>query len=194
MSSQETNKLPIPVKNLRGNQELLQEAAKKIKAIILDVDGVLTDGRFGYTSNPDDEVKFFNAQDGHAMKMAMRGDLLIGVISGRKSAANRKRFEELEISFFHERQKVKLDCFAKVLTEHNLKAEECLYMGDDVIDIPLLRRVGIGVAVSNSVPDTLKHADMITELPGGHGAVREVINLLLQTQNKWDNLMTRYLA
>ncbi len=159
---------------------------------MLDVDGVLTDGTFGYNSNPDDEIKFFNARDGHAMKMALRGDLKIGIISGRKSAANRKRFTELGITFFHEGQKNKLECFEKVIAEMNVSPEECLYVGDDVIDIPLVRRCGIGVAVADAVPELQAEADMITTACGGKGAVREVLVWLLKAQSKWDMLMERY--
>lgn len=172
----------------------LSDKAKNIRIVILDVDGVLTDGTFGYNSNPDDEIKFFNARDGHAMKMALRGDLKLGVISGRKSAANRKRFNELGITFFYERQKNKLDCFQKVCEEMNISPEECLYIGDDVIDIPLVRRCGIGVAVADAVDELKDVADMITTIKGGKGAVREVLVWLLKTQGKWEKLMERYYA
>ncbi len=170
----------------------LHDRAKKIKLIILDVDGVLTDGRFGYTSNPDEEIKFFNAKDGHAIKMALRAGLMIGVISGRESKANRKRFQELDITFFHERQKDKLACFDKVIAEYNLAHDEILYIGDDIIDMPIVKRCGIGVAVADAVPELIKISDMVTEINGGHGAVREVIAWLMQQQGSWAEQMERY--
>ena len=170
----------------------LSDKAKKIRIVILDVDGVLTDGSFGYTSNPEEEIKFFNAKDGHAMKMAMRGDLELGVISGRKSAANRKRFNELGISFFFERQINKLECFEKLVADRGISPEECMYVGDDVIDIPLVRRCGIGVAVADAVPELVDVADMVTKEVGGKGAVREILVWLLKEQGKWDGLMERY--
>ncbi|MGL4854248.1 MAG: KdsC family phosphatase [Lentisphaeria bacterium] len=171
---------------------LLSDKAKKIRLVILDVDGVLTDGRFGYTSNPEEEIKFFNAKDGHAMKMALRADLMLGIISGRESAANRKRFNELGLTFFRERQLDKLESFREVLSEFNLSAEECLYVGDDVIDIPLVMACGIGIAVNDSVAELKEVADIVTMANGGHGAVREVLAWLLKAQNKWDSLMERY--
>lgn len=170
----------------------LHDKAKLIKLVILDVDGVLTDGRFGYTSNPDEEIKFFNAKDGHAMKMLMRSGVKLGVISGRGSAANRKRFDELGLTFFYEKQTDKLKCFKEMLVEYDLNAEDCLYMGDDVIDLPLVLRCGIGVAVSDAVPELIEVADLVTEIPGGKGAVRETLVWLMKEQGQWDHLMKRY--
>ncbi len=170
----------------------LPDKAKKIKLVILDVDGVLTDGTFGYTSNPDEEIKFFNAKDGHAMKMLMRAGLKLGVISGRESAANRKRFAELGLTFFYEKQHDKLKCFNEMLPEYGITAEECLYVGDDVIDLPLVMRCGVGVAVADAVPELIERADLITQAIGGKGAVREVIVWLLKEQGLWDGLMERY--
>jgi 3-deoxy-D-manno-octulosonate 8-phosphate phosphatase (KDO 8-P phosphatase) len=170
----------------------LHDKAKLIKLVILDVDGVLTDGSFGYTSNPDEEIKFFNAKDGHAMKMLIRSGVMLGIISGRGSAANRKRFDELGLTFFYEKQTDKLCCFEKVLAKYDLSMENCLYMGDDVIDIPLVTRCGIGVAVSDAVPELIEVADLVSEIAGGKGAVRETLVWLMKAQGTWDDLMLRY--
>lgn len=167
----------------------LYDKLKNVRCVLLDVDGVMTDGRFGYTTNPDEEIKFFNAKDGHAIKMALWGGLKVGVISGRRSAANRKRFEELNLSFFYERQKDKLACFEKMLEEHGFTAEECIYVGDDVIDMPLLRRCAVGIAVADAVPEVLEMADHITTANGGYGAVREVLVEVLKAKGLWDELM-----
>ncbi|MCK5835004.1 MAG: HAD hydrolase family protein, partial [Lentisphaeria bacterium] len=115
-----------------------------------------------------------------------------GVISGRGSAANRKRFEELGLTFFYEKQTDKLKCFKEMLEDQNLTAEECLYMGDDVIDLPLVLRCGIGVAVSDAVPELIEVADLVTDIVGGKGAVRETLVWLMQAQGTWDGLMERY--
>ena len=117
------------------------EAFRKIKAVVLDVDGVLTDGRAGYGA--EEEIKFFHLRDGHWMRMALRTGLKVGILSGRGSRANRRRAEELGLSFCYENCKDKLEGFERLLAEHSFRAEECLYIGDDVIDMPVMRRAGV---------------------------------------------------
>ncbi len=168
------------------------EAAPKIKAIILDVDGVLTDGTVGY--GPGGRVKFFNIKDGHAIKMALREGLLVGILSGRDDPANRERAEELKLSFAYTGEKDKVAAFKRLLQEHGLSAEECLYMGDDVTDIPVLRQAGIGVAVGDAVEAVKNLADAISPLAGGKGAVRQTIVRLMKTQGTWQRAMARYLG
>ncbi len=167
--------------------------ARKIKAIILDVDGVMTDGTVGYTGGGD-PIKFFNVRDGHAIKMALRQGLLVGIISGRSDAATTRRAEELQMSFLHAGQKVKLEALAKVLAEFGLTADECLYVGDDVVDIPVMRKVGLAVCVADADPALLPFAHWQTSLGGGAGAVREVIFRIMQEQGAWDAAMERYLG
>ncbi len=163
-----------------------------ITTIILDVDGVLTDGRVGY--GDEDEIKFFNVRDGHGIKLAMRAGLQVGLLSGRSAAANRRRAEELGMNFVYENCKNKLQTFEKLLQEHSLRAEQCLYIGDDIVDGPVMKRCGIGITVADA-PDYMdEFSDMRTRLPGGRGAVREVLDWLLQKQSKWDALMERYRA
>ena len=162
----------------------------KIVAIVLDIDGILTDGRMGYSSG--DEVKFFHVRDGHGIKLAMRAGLKVGALSGRSAAANRKRAEELGFDFLYEGKKDKRAAFLELLKEHNLTAEECLYIGDDVVDAVPMRMAGIGVTVADAPEYMDEFCDMRTALPGGHGAVREVLDWLLHRQNKWEALMERY--
>ena len=163
---------------------------RKIKAVVLDVDGVLTDGRAGFGG--ENEIKFFHLRDGHWMKLAMRAGLKVGLLSGRGSEANRKRAAELGLSFIYENCKDKLEGFERLLAEHGLRPEECLYIGDDVIDLPVLRRAGVAVAVADAVPELDEAADFRTQLPGGHGAVYEAIRRLLIEQEKLDSVMERY--
>jgi 3-deoxy-D-manno-octulosonate 8-phosphate phosphatase (KDO 8-P phosphatase) len=163
-----------------------------ITTIILDVDGVLTDGRVGY--GDEDEIKFFNIRDGHGIKLAMRAGLQVGLLSGRSAAANRRRAEELGMSFVYENCKNKLQAFEKLLHEHALRPEQCLYIGDDIVDAPVMRRCGIGVTVADAPEYMNEFCDIRTVLPGGRGAVREITDWLLQSQNKWDALMERYRA
>ena len=170
----------------------LHDKAQKIKAILLDIDGVLTDCRVGYSEN--DEVKFFHVRDGHGLKLAVRAGLIVGAVSGRSAQANRRRADELGFSFLYENQKDKRVAFKKLLTDFNLTPEECLYIGDDVIDIPIMRKVGIAVTVADAPEYVGDFCDMRTKTPGGHGAVREVLDWLLMEQGKWDELMQRYIT
>ena len=163
----------------------------KITAVVLDIDGVLTDGRFGYDGT-DNEIKFFHARDGHGIKLAMRAGLKVGALSGRSSNANRKRAAELGFSFLYEGKKNKEEAFQVLLDENDLTAEQVLYVGDDVVDVPVFRQAGVACCVKDA-PDYLDDfCDFRTTLPGGHGAVREVIEQLLKVQNKWDSLMQKY--
>lgn len=169
----------------------LSKKASEIKAIVLDIDGVLTDGRVGYGET--DEIKFFHVRDGHGLKMAKRAGLKVGALSGRSAGANRRRAKELDFDFFYEGQKDKKSAFQKLLEDNGLSGRECLYMGDDVVDIPPMRASGIAVTVADAPADMDRFVDMRTKLPGGHGAVREIVEWLLKEQGKWDSLMARYL-
>jgi len=166
-------------------------ALKRINTIILDIDGVMTDGRFGYDGT-DDEIKFFHARDGHGIKLALRVGMKVGVLSGRASKANRKRVAELGMTFIYEGEKNKEEAFNKLLDEHGILPEECLYIGDDVVDIPPMKMAGIGVTVADA-PDYLdEYCDYRTTLKGGYGAVREVIEIVLKEQNKWNQVTGKY--
>ncbi len=163
---------------------------QKIKLVICDIDGVLTDGRVGYGA--EDFLKFFHYRDGHWLKLAMRAGIKVGWLSGRKSRANARRASELGITFLKEDCIDKLASFEEILKEYRLTAEECLYIGDDVIDLPVMRRCGIAVAVADAVPELDEAADFRTAAPGGHGAVCEAMHKLLAGQGKLDELLERY--
>ena len=169
-----------------------QEKINKIKALVLDIDGVLTDGRMGYSAG--DEIKFFNAHDGHGIKMLMRAGFKVGALSGRQAKANRKRAEELGFDFLYENKKNKKEAFAVLLKENSLKAEECLYVGDDVVDLPVLRQAGIGVIVASAPEYMDEYVDFRTKAAGGHGAVREVCEWLLKQRGEWEKQMERYIS
>ncbi len=166
--------------------------ARKIRLLILDCDGVLTDGRIILL--PDgDETKAFDVKDGHAIVMAKRAGLPTAIISGRKSSIVRARARELGVAHLHEMAWVKKEPYEKILAEENIVDEEVCYVGDDVVDIPLLRRSGLGVAVADAVEEVKQHSHLITSRMGGRGAVREVIEFILKAQNKWDEALARYL-
>jgi 3-deoxy-D-manno-octulosonate 8-phosphate phosphatase (KDO 8-P phosphatase) len=174
-----------------SDQELI-DRARKVKLLILDCDGVLTDGRIILL--PDgDETKCFDVKDGHAMVMAQRAGLPIAIISGRKSSVVRARAKELGVAHLHEMAWVKKEPYEKILAEERLLDEEVCYVGDDVVDIPLLKRAGLGVAVADAVEETKNNCHLVTEHAGGKGAVREVIEFILKAQDKWDEALSRYL-
>lgn len=169
---------------------VLEEKAKKIKAIIMDIDGVLTNGQFGYSSS--DEIKFFHTRDGTAIVMARRTGLIVGAISGREAEANRRRGKELGFDFLYEGKKEKQHIFEDILAKFALTPDECLYIGDDVQDAAIIQQAGIGVFVGDA-PDYLdQFGDMRTRALGGHGAVREVVDWLLKAQNKWADVLKTY--
>jgi 3-deoxy-D-manno-octulosonate 8-phosphate phosphatase (KDO 8-P phosphatase) len=168
----------------------LEDKAKKIKAIILDIDGVLTNGQFGYSAS--DEIKFFHSRDGTAVVMARRAGLIVGAISGREAEANRRRAKELGFDFLYERKKEKQAVFEEIMARFALIPEECLYIGDDVQDAAIILQVGIGVFVGDA-PDYLdQFCDIRTQAPGGHGAVREVVDWLVQAHGKWQEALKAY--
>jgi len=171
----------------------LSEKCLKITAIVLDVDGVLTDGSIGY-GGTSDEIKFFNVRDGHGIKLAQRAGLRVGILSGRQSAANRTRAEELKLDFLYENIKDKDAGFTRLLEEQNLTAQECMYVGDDVVDARPMSRCGFAVAVGDAVTELDAVCDLRTQANGGRGAVREAIEFLLKEQGKWEQLMQRYFS
>ena len=169
------------------------EKCSKITAIVLDVDGVLTDGRIGYRDNGD-EIKFFDVKDGHGIVLARRAGLKVGILSGRKSKANAVRAAELHLDFYYEGCLNKAEGFAELLKKEGLKAEECLYIGDDLVDAQPMSCCGLAVATGDAVPELDAVADLRVKAPGGRGAVRETVELLLKEQGKWAKLLERYLG
>ena len=166
------------------------EKLRKIRALVLDIDGVLTDGGIGYDGER--TFKFFTYRDEHWIKMALRAGFIVGAISGAKSAANRQFTDGVGFSFCLEEMLNKLAGFEKVLSDWKLAPEECLYIGDDVIDMPPMRRAGVAVAVADAVPELDEVADWRTRAPGGRGAVCEVIRELLAACGKLDEALERY--
>lgn len=163
----------------------------KIRLLLLDVDGVLTDGRL--LIHPDgSESKWFNVYDGHRIRMWQRAGLMCGMLSGRCSEATSRRAEQLGISLVLQDCKEKLPAFEKLLAEVCLNPEEVAYVGDDLMDVPVLRRVGFAVAVANAPEEVRRYADYVTVRDGGKGAVAEVIEYLLRITGRWEELLQRY--
>jgi 3-deoxy-D-manno-octulosonate 8-phosphate phosphatase (KDO 8-P phosphatase) len=169
----------------------LLERARKTRLLIMDVDGVLTDGRIIQDSHGH-ELKVFDVKDGHGIVMAHRAKLRTALISGRESETITRRAKELGIELVFQKIWNKLEVYEKILVDTELTHHEVAYIGDDLIDIPLLRRVGLAVAVADAVDEVKAAAHLITQRPGGQGAVREVIELILRAQGHWDSLIERY--
>ena len=164
----------------------------EIKMLILDVDGVLTDGTLVIHSDGG-ESKFFNTLDGHGIRMWQRAGLKVALLSGRASEPTRRRAEQLNIEYVFEDCHDKLPTLEKFLEKLGLSPESVAFIGDDLMDLPAIRYVGFGIAVANAVDEVKKYADYVTERPGGAGAVREVIEYILKKTGKWQELMKRYL-
>lgn len=170
----------------------IKDRLLRVKLLILDCDGVLTDGRIVLLGD-DQETKFFDVKDGHGIRMAARAGLKTAIISGRAAPVVRARAKDLEIAYLHESAWVKIGPYEEILSAEGIGDEGVCYIGDDVTDIPLLRRAGLAVAVADAVDEAKQYAHYVTARAGGRGAVREVIDLILKAQGKWDEAMSRYL-
>ena len=169
----------------------MEERLKKIRLLLLDVDGVMTDGRIIFDSNGV-ESKFFNVKDGHGIKMLQRAGIEVGIISGRESKVVANRATELGIERVFQKATDKLSPYLKILADTGLVDGEVAFIGDDLIDIPVLKRVGFAAAPADAVAEVLPFAHFVTRNPGGFGAVREISDMLLRAQGKWDELTARY--
>lgn len=166
----------------------LRRRAEKIRLLLMDVDGTLTDGRIYLQSLPDGtatEMKVFSAYDGAGLKLAKLAGLRTGLITGRESAAVTRRAREAEMDFIYQNRGEKFAAYQEILRQAGLSDAEVAYVGDDLPDLPVLRRTGLAVAVANATLEVKRAAHYVTSAPGGQGAVREVVELLLKAQGKW---------
>ncbi|NDV28764.1 HAD family hydrolase [Desulfovibrio sp. JC010] len=164
-----------------------RQRAEKIKLLILDVDGVLTDGGLYYDKDGN-VTKRFNVQDGLGIKFAQQAGLDLAVITGLNHGAVEKRVTELGITEYYPGQKEKLPFYEKLLKDKGLTDEEVAYMGDDWIDAPVMVRVGLPMAVKNAQPEIFGISKWISSREGGHGAVREAISFILDSQGKLNDI------
>ncbi len=163
----------------------------EIKIVIIDVDGVLTDGKIMLDTNGN-ESKTFYVQDGTGITYLHRAGIKTAIISGRESKAVAHRAKELGIEDVYQGIHNKIEAYEKILKKHKIKDNEICYIGDDLIDLPILRRVGFSVAVPNAVLEVKKSVSYVTSARGGHGAIREVVEKILKSQGKWDMVISRY--
>lgn len=166
--------------------EEIDTKARRVKLVIFDVDGVLTDGSL-YLGDDGQEYKSFNSQDGHGMKMLQKSGVVIGIITGRTSEVVRIRMASLGVEHVYQGKLNKLPAYEELRDKLDLSDEQVAYVGDDVVDLPIMRRVGLAIAVSDAHPFVLQHAHWQTPHKGGRGAARDVCEMVMQAQ---DNLQT----
>jgi 3-deoxy-D-manno-octulosonate 8-phosphate phosphatase (KDO 8-P phosphatase) len=164
------------------------ERASRVKLMIFDVDGVLTDGGLMFTAEGD-WMKAFNSMDGHGAKLLREADIDTAIITGRRSGIVVERAKNLQITHVYQGVEDKRVAFADLLKTTGMKPEECGYMGDDWPDLAVMLRVGFAAAPANSHPEVIARAHWVSEARGGHGAVREVCDTLLRAQNRYDDLL-----
>ena len=168
------------------------ERCKAIKLVIFDVDGVLTDGRI-IIGDDGQEYKAFNSRDGHGMKLLQYTGVDVGIITGRTSEVVKHRMEGLGIKHIYQGQQVKLPAFESLIAELNLTPEQCAYVGDDIVDLSIMSRVGLAVAVQDAHPLVKQYAHWVTPAVGGAGAARELCELIMQGQESWQDQIERHL-
>lgn len=164
------------------------DKCKKIKLMLFDVDGVLTDGSIIYNENGK-ELKIFDVKDGLGIRLLMKADIQVGIVTGRSSEALRHRCKNLGISIVYDGVRDKGALLDNIVKTTGFHSEQIGFVGDDLPDLPLMRKVGYSVAVANAHESVIENADMVTRAKGGAGAVREVCEKILKAQGHWKNLM-----
>ena len=178
---------------MKPNQNDNMARAAKVKLMIFDVDGVLTDGSLHY--GPEGEMmKTFNVQDGLGIKLLQEAGIFTAIISARRSASVLSRAKDLGIPFVHQGGHDKLTPFQELLAKTGLTAEQVGFIGDDVVDLPILTRVGFAVGVPNGRAEVLSRVHHVTQAHGGRGAGREVCDFVLRATGSYDQVMAQFLV
>lgn len=169
------------------------ELAQSIKLVLLDVDGVFTDGKLYYAAGPDGsmvETKAFDSQDGIGIRLAHHGGLKTGIISGRNSPAVQDRAVDLGISYIYQGVLKKIPAYEEIRAKAGVSPHEVAFVGDDLTDLAVMKLVGLPMAVENARPEVKEFAPYVTASRGGSGAVREAIEFLLKAQGKWEHVLS----
>ena len=179
---------------MNPNQEVRARAAK-VKLLLMDVDGVLTNGKLYHF--PDEEgdmieTKGFDSQDGIALQWMQWKGLQTGVISGRVSLGTAERARQVKMNYVYQGHIEKIPILEKIMAEADVRPEEVAYMGDDLTDLVVMRRVGFAIGVANARPEVKREAHYVTEATGGNGAVREAIEIILDAQGFWSEILEKY--
>ncbi len=173
----------------------LKQRAEKIKLLLMDVDGVLTDGKLHYAVGPDGivaESKAFDSQDGISLRWAVANGIKTGMISGGDSEAVEARARRLECSYVYQRRLEKIPVLEEILAKEKIGGDAVAYIGDDLTDAVIMRRVGLSFATANARSEVKRIANVVTERRGGQGAVREVVEILLRARGAWDAILRHY--
>lgn len=174
----------------RLNEKILKKMVP-ITHVILDVDGVLTDGKI-IMDDLGNEMKHFNVRDGHGIKLLMRAGIEVMLLSGRQSKTVEHRAHDLGIQWVYQRVGDKGATIETILQTHSVHPEQVCYVGDDIVDIPVFHHIGFSVAVADAMEYVKKAADYVTSLKGGEGAVRELCEMILKTQGTWKDVTSQY--
>lgn len=172
----------------------VRKRAAQIQVLLMDVDGTMTDGGVTLLSQPDGsalEVKTFDAHDGQGLTLAHTAGIRTGCITGRESPALLRRANEMKMEFIYMKQPTKIPAYEDILRKAGVADSAVAYVGDDLPDLPVMRRVGLAIAVGNAVPEVKKAAHYTTESSAGNGAIREAIELIIKSKGIWDEMIDK---
>jgi 3-deoxy-D-manno-octulosonate 8-phosphate phosphatase (KDO 8-P phosphatase) len=172
-----------------GGEEL-QRRLSRVRVFLCDVDGILTDGTILVGEGA--ELKRFHIRDGLGLRILQKSGIKVGWISNRPSKASAARAAELRIDYFWQKEGSKLEAAAALAAEHGFSLNEVCYAGDDVVDLALMKNVGVSVSVADGIEEARNLAHYVTRVPGGHGAVREIVELILKAQGKWETVVRSF--
>jgi len=175
----------------------IRDRAARVKLLLMDVDGVLTDGHLINVPGPDGkmyETKMFDSQDGIALQWLNWNGIQTGVISGRVSPATEERARQVKMTYVYQGHIEKIPILEEIAAKSGIALDQIAYAGDDLTDVVIMRRVGLAIAVANARPEVKRAAHYVTEARGGSGAIREVCELLLDAQGRWQEILKKYEA
>lgn len=172
----------------------LKKRATQIKVLLMDVDGTMTDGSVTLLSQPDGsamEIKTFDAHDGQGLTLAHTAGLRTGCITGRESPALVRRAQEMKMEFVYMKQPTKIPAYEEILAKAGVSDSAVAYVGDDLPDLPVMRRVGLAIAVGDAVPEVKEAAHFTTKSPAGRGAIRDAVELILKSKGIWTEMIDK---
>jgi len=182
------------LRNLSRISQALRKRAARIEVLLMDVDGTMTDGSVTLLSQTADtalEIKTFDAHDGQGLTLAHTAGLRTGCITGRQSSALLRRAREMKMEFIYMKQPLKMPAYEEIVRKTGVPESAVAYVGDDLPDLPVMRRAGLAVAVGNAVPEVKQTAHYITKAPAGRGAIRETVELILKSKGIWEAMIEK---
>jgi 3-deoxy-D-manno-octulosonate 8-phosphate phosphatase (KDO 8-P phosphatase) len=171
----------------------MKDKLQQIRLLLLDVDGVLTDGSITYT-DAGEQIKSFNSKDGLGLRLLMDSGVSVGIVTGRTSGALLHRCNNLGIDLIFDGIKDKAEAFESIVKKTGISGSNIGFVGDDLMDLPAMVRAGLSFTVADAPKELKDHADITTDLPGGHGAVRQVCELILKARGNWENIVAGFLS